>query len=173
MTPDSSEGSVEASRRASWRTVLAVTGLATPVVGFFLPFLGVWASGLAVLVMVKWAGPQVWTARSRRRGRVGWLGLAGLWSPAVLAFFGVEYLLRRWLTGEESAESVGTTAWLFFPLCGPEDHLTPAVVALVVYVLATTASAVVRRPWPWVVGGLGASLGYDLTLYVASIETIC
>ena len=77
------------------------------------------------------------------------------------------------LLGEDHATSIGTTAWLFIPLCGPEDVWTPAVVATSVYATGAVGSAIARRPWPWLLGGLAANVAYDLNLHLRGVEFIC
>ena len=92
-----------------------------------------------------------------------------LWLLPLLSFLGLFYALL----GEEASNATGTTAWLFIPLCGPVDMTTPAVVAFTVYAAGAATSAVVRKPWLWMLGGLAANVAYDLTLHVRAIESIC
>ena len=155
------------SRRGS--AFLAVVLLVTPVVGFALPFYGLPVSLLTLWLLVPRAGAVVWTRRAEQPVRVALLGAATLWLLPVLSFGGLFYLLL----GEDRATSIGTTAWLFIPLCGPEDAWTPAVVAIAVYAAGAVGSAVARRPWPWLLGGLAANVAYDLTLHLRGSVFIC
>ena len=142
----------------------------TPVLGFFLPVIGVAVSMGAAFWAVGRSGAALWgpiESTSRRLG-VATSGFATLWLPALLQFFGVLYRLL----GPEDSGRVGLTAWLIIPLARPEDPWTPAAVAMVVYALGAGASALRRRPWPWVVGGLAASLAYDLTIRLGSIGSV-
>ena len=167
MTIDGSDGR-SAGSRSSWRRARAAAALTTPGLGFWLPFFGPWLSIAAALIAVQSAGPAVWDS-VRRPNRIAWLGVAALWLPAVLAFTGLFYLLF----GAPESNRMGATAWLFLPLCGPENMVVPAAVALAVYVVGTAVSAATRRPWPWLVGGLAAAVAYDLTLHFRSIDLVC
>ena len=86
----------------------------------------------------------------------------------MLRFSGV---LHRFLGPADSVQ-VGQTAWLLLPLGAPENTLLPAAAAVVVYAVGAGVSARARRPRPWVIGGLAASLADDLTIQIASIESI-
>ncbi|WP_186816478.1 hypothetical protein [Cellulomonas aerilata] len=86
----------------------------------------------------------------------------------MLQFSGV---LHR-LVGPQDSVHVGVTAWLLLPLGAPENPWLPGAVAMTVYAAGAAVSALARRPWPWVVGGLAASLAYDLTIQIASIGSI-
>ena len=149
--------------------LLAVVLLMTPVVGFALPFYGLPVSLLALFVLVPRAGAVLWTRRTGRPVRAVLLGAATLWLLPLLSFGGLFFLLL----GEDDATSIGTAAWLFIPLCGPVDPWTPAVVATVAYAAGAVGSAVARRPWPWLLGGLAANVAYDLTLHLRGTDVIC
>jgi hypothetical protein len=149
--------------------LLAAGALSLPALGFWLLFLGLFASLILVLRLVPWAGPRLWgPSRGQRRG-VALLGFGAMWLPAVLAFFGVFYSLL----GEEGADRVGSTFWLFIPLCAPEQPLVPTLVASAVYVAGAALSGVVHRPWPWVLGALLSALSYDLVMFLLSVDIIC
>jgi hypothetical protein len=141
--------------------------LTAPVVGFALPFSGLPVTLLA-LCLVPRAGAAPWDQRSGRPVRAAVLGAATLWLLPLLSFGGLFLMLLG-----EDATSIGTTAWQFIPLCGPVDPWTPAVVATVVYAAGAMCSAVARRPWPWLLGGLAANVAYDLTLHLRGTEFVC
>lgn len=146
-----------------------MAALSLPVLGFWLPFLGVFASLVLALSLVPQAGARLWRpARFPRQG-VAFLGFTAMWLPALLAFFGVFYAL--W--GEDGADRVGSTVWLSIPLCAPEQPFASTLVASAVYVAGAALSGVVHRPWPWVLGALLAALSYDLVLFVLSVDFIC
>ena len=167
---DRSPGTRRSGRRMSRPAVVAAAQLATPaLLGFAVPVVGVLLSVLAAFLAVDRAGQVVWGSGRGRRLRIAALGVAALWLPAVLSFSGV----LRAVLGEPAGSWAGATAWLLLPLCAPEDRLTPAVVALVVYAAGAAAGVVLRRPWPWVLGGLAASVAYDLTLALRSAEIVC
>lgn len=146
-----------------------MAALSLPVLGFWIPFLGFFASLVLALSLVPQAGASLWRPARFPRQAVGFLGFAAMWLPAFLAFFGVSYAL--W--GEGGADRVGSTVWLFIPLCAPEQPFVSTLVATAVYVAGAALSGVVHRPWPWVLGALLAALSYDLVLFVLSVEFIC
>lgn len=150
--------------------LLAAAALSLPVLGFWLPLLGVFASLGLVRLVVPQAGPRLWgPSRGPWRG-VALLGFGAMWLPAVLAFVGVFYFL--WGEGS-AADLIGSTSWLFLPLCGPTQPLVPTLVASAVYVAGAGLSGVVHRPWPWVLGALLSALSYDLVMFALSVDLIC
>ena len=151
-------------------TPVAVALLTTPVLGYFLPFFGPAASAVAAFLAVGRAGPVLWTGGGWPHGRraAATVGFAALWLLPLLNF-----LTNVGLFGTpEGQYAVGTASWIFLPLGGPQDHWTPAAVALVAYAIGAALSAWRRRPWPWLVGGVAATLAYDLTIAVAGIPFI-
>lgn len=151
------------------RRAAAVAGLSLPVLGFWLPFLGLVASCVLALTVVPAAGARLWGAgRGSRRG-VALLGLIALWLPAVLAFSGVLYPAF----GADGDYPLGSTAWLLLPLCAPEQVVLPTLVATAVHVTGAAVSGAVRRPWPWLLGSLLSALSYDLVILVLSIDSVC
>ena len=150
-------------------TLLAAGVLSLPVLGFWLPLLGIFASSFLVRRVVPWAGPRLWGPKRGQRQAVALLGFGAMWLPAVLAVSGGFYALL----GEEGAERVGSTWWLLIPLCVPEQPFVSTLVASVVYGAGAVLSGLVRRPWPWVLGALLSALSYDLVLYVLSVDMSC
>lgn len=148
--------------------MLAAGALSLPVLGFWLPLLGIFASSYLVRRVVPWAGPRLW-GPSRGRRAVTLLGFGAMWLPAVLTVSGVTYALL----GEEGAERVGTTWWLLIPLCTPEQPFVPTLVASAVYTAGAALSGLVQRPWPWVLGALLSALSYDLLMDVLSVDLHC
>lgn len=150
-------------------STLAVAALSLPVLGFWLPFLGILLSCVLALNVVPGAGARLWGAsRSRRRG-VALLGFAALWLPAVLAFSGLFYAAF----GGDGDYLLGSTAWLLLPLCAPEQIVAPTLVATAVYVTGAAISGALRRPWPWLLGGLLSALSYDAVILGFSIGSSC
>lgn len=149
-------------------TLLALALLTLPGLAFALPFYGLPASLVALKLGVP-RGAALWTRRGEPAVSMAVLGAAALWLLPLLSFVGLFYALL----GEEASNAIGTTSWLFIPLCGPVDMTTPAVVAFTVYAAGAAASAVVRKPWPWLLGGLAANIAYDLTMHLHAIEVIC
>ena len=149
--------------------LLAVGALSLPVLGLWLPLLGLFASRSLVLRVVPGAGARLWGPSGGERRAVALLGFGAMWLPAVLAVLGVFYALL----GEEGAERVGNTFWLLLPVCAPEQLLVPTLVASAVYVAGAALSGLVHSPWPWVLGALLSALSYDLALHVLSADLIC
>ena len=69
-------------------------------------------------------------------------------------------------------ETVGATFWLFLPLAGPADVLTPAIASCAVLGIGAAVSAYVRRPWPWLLGALAAPLAYAGVLLALGIPFV-
>jgi hypothetical protein len=149
--------------------LLAAGALSLPVLGFWLPFLGLFASLILVLRVVPSAGPRLWGPSRGQRRAVALLGFGAMWLPAALAINGVFYAL--W--GEEGADRVGSTFWLLIPLCAPEQPFVSTLVASAVYMAGAALSGAVHRPWPWLLGALLSALSYDLVLFVLSVDFIC
>ena len=149
--------------------LLAAGALSLPVLGFWLPFLGLFASLFLVLRVVPWAGPRLWGPSRGQRQAVALLGFGAMWLPAALAVRGVFHALL----GEEGADRVGSTWWLLTPVCAPEQPVVSTLVASAVYVAGAACSGLVHRPWPWVLGALLSALSYDLVLYVLSVDITC
>lgn len=147
----------------------AAAALSLPVLGFWLPFFGIFTSLVIVLLVVPRAAPRLWGRSRGGRAGVALLGFGAMWLPAVVAFSGVFYSLF----GEAGADRVGSTAWLLIPLCAPEQPLMPTVVASAVYVAGAALSGAVHRPWPWVLGALLSALSYDLVMSALSIDVVC
>lgn len=133
--------------RVRGAAALAVPGtvaLAVPLFGFLatvsLPFI------------VSRFGPELWPQTSRRAQRLcAALAIAGLWLPAMLALASLGKL------GSEA------TTWLLLPLCAPTGAslVVPALFAAATYLAGTTATVIIRRPWPWVIGAWAAPLAYS------------
>lgn len=152
------------------RRLLGVVLLSLPVLGLSLPFLGLLLSLVLSLVLVPRAGLLLWEPLPARLRSLALLGWGLLWLPAVLAFSGVSSLL----TGPEGAGPlVGSTAWLFVPLCAPAAPLVPTLAASGVFVLGASLSARSARPLPWLLGALLAPLSYDLVMALLSVEFSC
>lgn len=155
-------------------TPLAVAALCLPVLGFWLPFLGFFASLALALNVVPRAGARLWAPARGRRQRVALLGFGAMWLPAVLALSGV--FLRGIFSstlGHEVSAHVGNTAWLLIPLCAPEQIIMPTLAASAVYVAGAGLSGLLHHPWPWVLGALLSALSYDLVLVMFSIVFSC
>lgn len=155
--------------RARRSGLLAVAQLSLPVLGLWLPLVGLVASLGLALRLVPAAGRRLWEPGRSALWGVALLGFAAMWLPAVLALTG----LARRLVEEESAFPLGSTAWLLLPLCAPEQQLPPALVATAVFTVGAVVSAVVRRPWPWVLGALLSPLSYDAALSVLATDVSC
>lgn len=153
---------------------LAVAALSLPVLGFWLPVLGVFASLALALSVVPRAGAHLWGPARGWRQRVArlvlaFLGFGAMWLPAVLALSGVFSAAL----GPEASNYVGTTGWLLIPLCAPEQLVVPTLAASAVYVVGAGLSGLMHHPWPWVLGALLSALSYDLVLVVFSIDFFC
>ncbi|MDP9434634.1 MAG: hypothetical protein M3P93_05325 [Actinomycetota bacterium] len=170
------EGAPAWAQRAGAAALLSLPGL-----GYWVPFLGPWLSMLVVALAVPAARSRLWPRHGRRPRALRTLGIAGLWLPGLLAISFV-LLFGELLGSPETSpwlsvlatvlEAVGTTYWLFLPLAGPEDHQTPAAVALTLVVAGTLASAYVQRPWPWLAGAAAAPMAYALTVHALRIPFI-
>ena len=164
----------------SWAaTARGVVVLTTPALGFVLPFLGPWLSMTAVVLAVRYGRRRVW--RGERGPWLAPLAIAALWGPGLLAlafFLTFGDRLGSPETGEglqlvtRLLETVGATYWLFIPLAGPADVLTPALVAGAALAVGAAASAHVRRPWPWLLGALAAPLAYAGVLLALGIPFV-
>lgn len=150
--------STAAGRRPSpARTVGSVGSLAVPtLLGFSIPVLGFVASLLVSPVVAARVRQRLWP-RTSARAAVGCaaLALAGLWLPALLALF------------SQGAASAGlATGWLLVPLCAPVQLSTlvlPALAATAASLVGSAVSALLHRPWPWVVSAWVAPWAYVLT----------
>lgn len=152
----------------------AVAALSLPVLGFWLPVVGIFASLALVLSVVPRGSAHLWApvrGRRQRVARLGWalLGFGAMWLPAVLALSGVFSAAL----GPEVSGYVGNTIWLLIPLCAPEQLLIPTVAASAVYVAGAGLSGLLHHPWPWVLGALLSALSYDVVLVMFSIDFSC
>ena len=129
----------------------SVAGLAVPVVlALTVPPVGFLASLLLPLLAAR-ARSRLWPQTSPNLGHLcAGLAVTGLWLPALLA------VVSGGRVGSEA------TTWLILPLCAPAGAalMVPALVGAGAYVLGLTVGAVVRSPWPWVVGAWAAPLAY-------------
>ncbi len=130
----------------------SATGLAVPVVlAFTLPPVGFLASLLLPLFAAR-ARSRLWPQTSPDLGhRCAALAVTGLWLPALLAV----------VTGGRFGSEA--TTWLILPLCAPAGAalVVPAALGAGVYLIGLTVGAVVRSPWPWVLGAWAAPLVYS------------
>ncbi|HZJ07043.1 MAG TPA: hypothetical protein VFD59_16435 [Nocardioidaceae bacterium] len=55
------------------------------------------------------------------------------------------------------------TTWLILPLCAPAGAalMVPAALGAGAYLIGVTVGAIVRSPWPWVLGAWAAPLAYS------------
>ncbi len=144
MNPTRPAPSLDSARSAAALAVPGVLCFTVPLVGF-----------LTSLVMPLFASrvrSRLWPDTSRAVGHL-WAALAviGLWLPAVLA------VVSGGRAGSEA------TAWLIIPLCAPSgaSMVVPAALAVTSYLAGLTLAAVLRRPWPWVLGAWAAPLAYS------------
>lgn len=160
--------------------MLAAVALTAPGLGFLLPFLGPWLALLLLSTVVRSAGPVLW-GRGRADRKLTLLAGAGLWLPGALTlaiFLVVGTHLGSpttppWLALlAELVSRVGVTYWLFLPLAGPEDVLTPASTAIAALAVGAAASAGLRRPGPWLCGALVAPLVYAATVQLLDIPFV-
>jgi hypothetical protein len=130
--------------------VLMLAGMvAIAVATYLVPFFGFPLSVL-LPVLAHQARRRLWPAVSPRTSVVcSILAGVGLWWPAVVdmggAFIGWSPFYDR--------DIEISTSWLLLPLGGPDNGaawLWPALAAAGVIVLGLALSALVRRPWPWV-----------------------
>ena len=123
--------------------------VAVAVVTYLVPFFGFPLSVL-LPVLTHQARQRLWPTVSDRTSVVcSVLAWVGLWWAAVVdmggAFIGWSPFYDR---GIEIS-----TSWLLLPLAGPDNGaawLWPPLAAAGVMVLGLAMSALVRRPWPWV-----------------------
>lgn len=132
------------TRSAATLAVPGVLALTVPVVGF-----------LASLLLPLFAArvrSRLWPRTSPITSHLcATLAVIGLWLPALLA------VVSHGRLGSEA------TTWLILPLCAPvgASLVVPTVLALTVYLSATTIGVIVRSPWPWVLGAWAAPLAYS------------
>lgn len=124
--------------------MIFASALAIAFATYAVPFLGFPLSlGLPVLTyrVRRFLWPSVTDRASRVCSVLAWVGL---WLPALVDFF------TPWFYANGMAVS---TSWLLIPLAGPDSIdavLMPALAATGVIMLGLLLSAVIRRPWPWV-----------------------
>lgn len=167
--------------RRSWAaTARAVVVLTIPALGFVLPFLGPWLSMTAVVLAVRHGRQRVWREQERRRGLAP-LAIAALWGPGLLTLAVFLSFGDRLGSPETSEglqlvtrllETAGATYWLFLPLAGPADIVTPALASFAVLAAGAAVSAHVHRPWPWLLGALAAPLAYAGVLLALGIPFV-
>lgn len=144
--PASSGPTSSGPARVRGAIALAVGG----VLAFTLPLIGFLGS-LLLPVFASQVGRRLWPRTSRTVVILcGALVVVGFWLPAALSLFS---------QGRLGLES---TIWLVLPLCAPSGAalLVPAVMAGSAYLIGLTLSALLRTPWPWVVGAWTAPLAY-------------
>jgi hypothetical protein len=130
----------------------SAAGLAVPVVlAFTVPPVGFLASLLLPLFAAR-ARSRLWPQTSPNLGHLcAALAMMGLWLPALLAVVS---------GGQVGSEA---TTWLILPLCAPAGAalMVPAALGAGAYLIGLTVGAIVRSPWPWVLGAWAAPLAYS------------
>ena len=132
--------------------VRSAAALAVPgVLAFTVPLIGFLSSLLLPFIAAR-SGSRLWpqTSSTIRHLCVA-LAVVGLWLPALLAVVS---------SGQLGFEA---TAWLMLPLCAPAGAalVVPGLLATAAYLIGTTATVIVRSPWPWVLGAWAAPLAYS------------
>lgn len=133
------------ARSAAALAAPGALALTVPVVGFL-------ASLLLLPLIAARVRSRLWPQTSPLIGHLcAALAVIGLWLPALLAVVSLGQL------GSEA------TTWLILPLCTPvgASLVVPAVLAVAAYLIGTTLGAIVRSPWPWVLGAWTAPLAYS------------
>ena len=156
---------VRPPQRARW-TVTALL-VAAVALAYGLPLVGVWLS-LAVPVALHLGRRLLWGSAAPPRALLAALVWLGLWLPALSHAFTGWYWL---LSGRDLS-----TAWLLFPLCGPEGSaavVLPALVAAAVFAAGLVASVRRRQPWLVVAGAWLAPWAHELALVALGTEMIC
>lgn len=131
------------ARSAAELGVPGLLAFTVPPVGF-----------LASLLLPLFAAParcRLWPRTSPNLGHLSAaLAVVGLWLPALLAILSGGHM------------GFDSTTWLILPLCAPVGAalVVPAASATAAYLLGLTVGAVVRSPWPWVLGAWAAPLAY-------------
>ncbi len=149
-TPGISTDSTAArSGQARSAAELAIPG----IMAFTIPLVGFLVSLLLPIAATR-ARVRLWPRASRSMVRwCGALAVIGLWLPALVALAGAT-------NGRVGLEN---TMWLVLPLCAPAGAalIVPAICAVATYIVGLVVSAIIRRPWPWVLGALTAPLAYS------------
>jgi hypothetical protein len=131
------------SRSAAALAVPGILAVTIPLVGF-----------LASLLLPLFAArvrSRLWPETSPMIGHLcAALAVIGLWLPAVLAVVSL---------GQVGSDA---TTWLIIPLCAPAGAslVVPALFAAAAYLVGITVSAIVRDPWPWVLGAWATPQAY-------------
>ena len=156
---------VRSPQRGRW-TVSALL-VAAVVLAYGLPLVGVWLS-LAVPVALHLGRRILWGSAAPSRAFLAVLVWLGLWLPAL------SHALTGWywlLTGRDLS-----TAWLLFPLCGPDSTVgvvVPALAGTAVFAAGLVASVLRRQPWLAVAGAWLAPWAHELALAATATEMIC
>ncbi len=130
-------------RSAAALAVPGVLALTVPLIGF--------VASLSLPFLAARSRSRLWPRTSPVMGHLAAaLAVIGLWLPALLAVASLGRL------GSDA------TTWLLLPLCAPAGAalVVPAVLAVAAYLVGTTLGAVLRTPWPWVLGAWAAPLVY-------------
>jgi len=129
----------------------SAAALAVPgILAFTIPLVGFLASLLLPFFAARLRS-RLWPQTSPTIGHLcAALAVIGLWLPALLAVASL---------GQVGS---GATTWLIIPLCAPAGTslVVPALLATAAYLSGITVSALVRNPWPWVLGAWAAPLAY-------------
>lgn len=129
----------------------SAAALALPgVLAFTVPLVGFLASLLLPFLAAR-VRSRLWPQTSPIVGHLcAALAVIGLWLPALLAVVSL---------GQVGSDA---TTWLIIPLCAPvgASLVVPALLAAVAYLIGTAVGAIVRNPWPWVLGAWAAPLAY-------------
>ena len=155
---------VRSPQRSRW-TVSALL-VAAVALAYGLPLVGVWLS-LALPVGLHLGRRALWGQAASPRASLAVLTWIGLWSLAL------GYVLTGWW----GLADLGTsTAWLLFPLCGPDSTVgvvVPALAATAVFAAGLVASVLRRQPWLVVAGAWLAPWAHELALAATGTEMIC
>ena len=152
-------------RRPRLGMYAAIVGLV--LLGYSVPLLGFMIS-IAVLIALLVMRRELWGAAVRPSALLVVLVWVGLWLPAL------SYALTGWywlLTGRDLS-----TAWLLFPLCGPDSPagvVVPALAGTAVFAAGLVASVLRRQPWLAVAGAWLAPWAHELALAATATEMIC